>query len=114
MFRIQRLLRPQMTHDPVPPVATLIPALLVVAALGVATLSASDAPQPGPTASPVEMDYSKIRVKHQPEAPAYPPEAKAARIQGTVVVVVTIDLAGKVTDAKAISGPPELHPCAVD
>ncbi len=114
MFRIQRLLHPRTTQSPVSPVAALIPALLLVATLGAATLSASGPTKPAQTAGPVEMDFSKIRVKHQPEAPAYPPEAKAQRIQGTVVVVVTIDVDGKVTDAKAISGPAELHPCAVD
>ncbi len=113
MLRIQRLLRPQITHEPVPPVAALIPALLLVAALGVATLSASDIPNPASSADPVEMDFKQIRVRHQPDAPPYPPEAKAQGIQGTVVVVLIIDTGGKVTDAKAISGPPELHACAV-
>ncbi|MDP1830713.1 MAG: M56 family metallopeptidase [Geothrix sp.] len=114
MSRIQRLLRPQMTHDPVPPVAALIPALLLVAALGVATLSASDTPKPGPAAEPVEMNFKQIRVKHQPKAPAYPPDAKVQRIQGTVVVVIIINEQGRVQEAKAISGPPELRACAVD
>ena len=113
MFRIQRLLRPRITHDPAIPLAALLPAILLVAALGTATLIASDTPK-GPTAAPVEMDFKKVRVKHQPEAPGYPPEAKAARIQGTVVVVVTIGTDGKVLEAKAESGPPELQTCAVD
>ncbi|GLH66692.1 M56 family metallopeptidase [Geothrix edaphica] len=114
MSRIQRLLHPHATHAPAAPLAALIPALLLAVVLGIATLSATDAPKPAPAASdPVEMDFKLIRVKHQPEAPAYPPEAKAARIQGTVVVVLVIDTEGKVTAAKAISGPPELHACAV-
>jgi TonB family protein len=114
MHRIQRLLRPRITHDPAVPLAALLPALLLVAALVVATLSAADTRKPTPTADPVEIDFSKIHVKHQPDAPPYPPEAKAARIQGTVVVGVSIDTNGKVTDAKALSGPSELHACAVD
>jgi len=115
MSRIQRLLRPHSTHAPAPPLAALIPALLLAVVLGITTLSATDAPKPAPAASdPVELDFKQIRVKHQPEAPVYPPEAKAARIQGTVVVVLVIDAKGKVTSAKAISGPPELHACAVD
>lgn len=114
MLRIQRLLRAHPTHAPAPPVATFIPALLLAVVLGIATLSASDAPKPGSTVSdPVEVHFNKIRIKHQPDAPPYPPEAKAQRIQGTVVVVLVIDVEGKVTEAKAISGPPELHACAV-
>lgn len=115
MSRIQRILRPRPSHAPLAPLAALIPALLLVTALGAATLSASGAPKSAPAASdPVEMNFKQIRVKHQPDAPAYPPEAKAQRIQGTVVVVLVIDTEGKVTSAKAISGPPELHACAVD
>ncbi|WP_243286164.1 M56 family metallopeptidase [Geothrix terrae] len=114
MLRIQRLLRPHPTHATGSPVAAFIPALLLATALGLTTLSATTTPKPATRVSdPVEMDFKKIRVKHQPDAPAYPPEAKAQRIQGTVVVVVVIDAQGKVQDAKAISGPPELHACAV-
>ncbi|NWJ39604.1 MAG: TonB family protein [Geothrix sp.] len=113
MSRTQRLLRPRITHDPAAPLAALLPAILLVAALGAATLAASDAPK-APTAGPMETDFKKVRIKHQPEAPRYPSEAKAARIQGTVVVVVTIGIDGKVTEAKAESGPPELQACAVD
>jgi TonB family protein len=119
MSRIQRLLRPRIVHDNPASLAALLPALLLVAAMGAASLfaMASDAPKPAPKAAasdPVEMNFKQIRVKHQPDAPAYPPDAKAARIQGTVVVLVTIGTDGVVTEAKAISGPPELHACAVD
>ena len=112
MSRIQRILRPRSTSIPAAPLTALLPALLLAAGLGLSTLSATDAPKPS-SVSPVEMDWRKIKVKHQPEAPAYPPEAKAQRIQGTVVVTVFIDAQGKVQDAKAISGPSELHACAV-
>lgn len=113
MSRIQRILRPRVVHDSVAPLAAIVPALLLVAALGLATLSAAT-PKPSAVAGePVEMSFSKIKVKHQPVAPAYPPEAKAQRIQGTVVVVLTLDTEGKVTDAKAQSGPEELRPCAL-
>ena len=98
------------------PLAALLPALLLAATLGAATLSArvSDTPKAEAAASdPVDMDFKQIRVKHQPDAPAYPPEAKAQRIQGTVVVVLIIDRQGKVQQAKALSGPEELHACAV-
>ena len=44
--------------------------------------------------------------------PAYPPVAKAARASGTVVVQVTVDEAGKVVSAKAVSGHPLLQAAA--
>lgn len=112
MSRIQRILRPPSTSTPITGLAALMPALLLAVGLGLGTLSATDAPRPSSTA-PVEMDWKHIKVKHQPDPPAYPPEAKAQRIQGTVVVLVVIDADGKVTGAKAVSGPPELHACAV-
>jgi len=114
MSRIQRLLRPRITQDPALPLAALIPALLLVAALGAATLSATAAPGSPSKEEPVALDFSKVRVKHQPDPPAYPPEAKAARIQGTVVVSVTIDTTGHVTEVRGLSGPPELQPCAIE
>jgi protein TonB len=46
-------------------------------------------------------------------SPQYPPEARAAHLQGTVSLLVTIGKNGSVTDVKEISGPPELIPAAV-
>lgn len=45
--------------------------------------------------------------------PVYPPLAKAAQISGSVVVEVTIDEAGNVMNARAISGHPLLKDAAV-
>ncbi|HEY0546906.1 MAG TPA: TonB family protein [Pyrinomonadaceae bacterium] len=45
--------------------------------------------------------------------PEYPAAAKSARAEGTVVVQVTIDEAGKVTQARAVSGHPLLQASAV-
>lgn len=112
MSRIQRILRPPSTSTPITGLVALMPALLLAVGLGLGTLSATDALEPSPTA-PVEMDWKHIKVKHQPDAPAYPPEAKAQGVQGTVVVHMVIDSDGKVTRATAASGPPELHACAV-
>lgn len=66
------------------------------------------------TGEPREMESNRIRVVKQPAPPPYPPLAKKAHIKGNVVVLLTVDEAGKVASAKAISGPPELHTCAVD
>jgi TonB family protein len=47
-------------------------------------------------------------------APAYPPLAKAARISGTVIVEVLIDVTGNVESARALSGHPLLKDAAVN
>lgn len=114
MSRIHRLLHPRSVHNTSASLATLIPALLLMVTLGLAPLSCTSPVTVAPTTGPVEMDFSKIRIRHQPDAPPYPFEAKAQRIQGTVVVVVTIGLDGRVIKAKALSGPVELQACAVD
>ncbi len=46
--------------------------------------------------------------------PDYPPEARAARASGTVVVQITIDEYGNVTAARAVSGHPMLHQVSVN
>ena len=45
--------------------------------------------------------------------PKYPPEAKEKRIQGTVVLNVTIGKDGTVEDLKVASGPKELRQSAL-
>ncbi len=46
--------------------------------------------------------------------PAYPPEAKAAGVEGSVPVKITINDAGQVISAVATDGPPLLRQAAVD
>lgn len=46
--------------------------------------------------------------------PEYPPLAKLHGVQGDVVVRVDIDVSGKVTGAKIVSGDPLLHQSALD
>lgn len=118
MSRIQRLLLPKATLGAPAPLALLVPTFLLAATLGAATLAPSRFDLPPSTSAPavddaVDFEFTKIRVKHQPEAPAYPAEAKAQRIQGIVVVLMVIDRQGQVLSAKAVSGPEELHACAV-
>ena len=55
----------------------------------------------------------KLVVEHEVK-PVYPPDARAAGITGTVEVELTVDADGKVVDARAISGPAELHEAAVE
>lgn len=52
------------------------------------------------------------KATHLPQ-PTYPAVARAARASGTVVVQVTVDESGKVTEARAVSGHPLLQAAAV-
>ena len=45
--------------------------------------------------------------------PRYPPEARAARISGAVVLEVTVSEQGHVIKAEPVSGPPELVDAAL-
>jgi protein TonB len=45
--------------------------------------------------------------------PAYPPMARAAGVEGTVIVEVTVSESGSVISAKALSGHPLLRDAAV-
>ena len=60
----------------------------------------------------VDFDFSQMKTKYQPPPPAYPPLAKIARIQGTVVVEITVGTDGIPTSAHALEGPPQLRPVA--
>ena len=44
----------------------------------------------------------------------YPDEAVRKHIEGTVVMEIVVDSSGKVSDAKALSGPPELFKAALN
>ena len=50
----------------------------------------------------------------QKTVPQYPAIAKAARIQGTVVLQATISKTGEITNLRVISGPPLLQQSAMD
>jgi TonB family protein len=47
-------------------------------------------------------------------APTYPPDARAARIQGSVVMAVVIGKDGNVQEVSLVSGDPMLAPAAID
>ena len=54
------------------------------------------------------------RLAIQKPAPAYPREALDAGASGTVTVQILVDEAGKVVEAKAVSGDPLLHQASAD
>lgn len=46
--------------------------------------------------------------------PAYPPLARTARIQGSVILAAVISKAGTIENLRALSGPPMLVPAAIE
>jgi protein TonB len=80
---------------------------------------AAAAPPPPPPPKPkvitqtVGGDVMAARIIRSP-SPVYPPMAKTARVQGTVVVEVEVDEEGFVINARATDGPPLLRQAAVD
>jgi len=60
----------------------------------------------------VQVDLSGARVIHR-DAVEYPAPAIEKGIQGTVVVEATTDADGMVSDARVLSGPPELRKAAL-
>jgi TonB family protein len=69
-------------------------------------------PKPEKTGIP-DFDFSQIKVKRQPSPPSYPAYAKVRGIQGTVVVLVTIDPTGTPILVEALTGPKALLPMAI-
>lgn len=82
--------------------------------LAVDSDSASTASNPNSAAAhsvpPAEMAKN---ILHK-VPPVYPPDAKEAGIQGTVVLQAIIDKSGRVDSLKVISGPAELQQSALD
>ncbi|HLO66806.1 MAG TPA: energy transducer TonB [Holophaga sp.] len=60
----------------------------------------------------VDFDFSQMKIKFQPPAPPYPPLAKIARIQGTVVVEIVVGPDGIPQSAHAVEGPQQLRQTA--
>lgn len=73
------------------------------------------ATSPGTSLTPVRVG-GNIRppVKLIDVKPVYPPEAQRARVQGVVVIEATIDVTGRVTNARILRSIPELDQAALD
>ena len=54
-------------------------------------------------------EYSPVKEKYRPPDPPYPPVAKMAGIQGTVLVEITVGVDGVPLSAHAIEGPMQLR-----
>jgi TonB family protein len=63
----------------------------------------------------LEVDAKAIQqhIEHK-SFPVYPPIAKAARVQGTVVFDLQIGTTGQIESMKVVSGPPMLQQAAID
>jgi TonB family protein len=74
-----------------------------------------DSPVVGGRAEPGILldDIAKPGKKRQVE-PVYPPAARDARVQGTVVLELTVDREGNVTDVRVVESIPLLDPAAVE
>lgn len=91
-------------------------ALVLAAWLGVKSFPLQAAPQEKQDskidAPGVAVQPSPVAVLHRTPV-AYPKEALARRIQGTVVVEVSLTATGTVSDARVLSGPEELRKAAL-
>lgn len=67
----------------------------------------------GGTVRPVSLGTMAANVLYSP-APAYPPAAAAAHVQGQVTVQAEVDRNGNVAAVRVVSGPPLLRDAAVD
>jgi TonB family protein len=128
MHRIFRLMRPK--DVPAPSLRGL--ALLLVGAtfLGAATFAVQQesskavksAPKPQNSPSKPQLDkdgiaeveFSRIKVIHQPNLPAYPAEAKKKGIQGPVIVSLLVGKDGIPESTEAKEGPEELRLAAAE
>lgn len=76
----------------------------------VALAASQDAPQ-----APIQVPANSVPTfLVRKVAPVYPPLARQARIQGTVVLSIVIGKDGEVRDAKVVSGHPMLSPAAIE
>ncbi len=66
-----------------------------------------------PTRIRISQGVSKGLLAYRVE-PTYPPLARAARIQGTVVLTAMIDKDGAIQNLQVVSGHPMLAPAAID
>lgn len=62
----------------------------------------------------IDVDFSQVLPRHRPAPPPYPPMAKIARIQGTVVVEVVVGRDGVPIQAYALEGPIQLRDTAIN
>jgi len=88
--------------------------MLIVVALGVVFCLSSLAPaQPSSPSRSLDEASARKNLLLSPNA-VYPPIARAARVQGDVVIAIVINAKGEVASEKVLSGPPMLQQAALD
>ena len=93
----------------------LFPLVVVVALLGATGLSAGQAQEGNQSQEPDGTSKQATELKLIKSAvAAYPEEALKKNIEGKVTLRFVVDAKGRVSDAKALSGPPELFQAALD
>jgi TonB family protein len=74
-----------------------------------AALAAANAQEPTQVTAKMIQEHADHRA-----FPAYPPIAKAARVQGTVTLSLRIGITGKIESVMVVSGPAMLQQAAID
>jgi TonB family protein len=93
--------------------ATSLLCVTLLSCLGCAPPSSTNAPpRKKLITGSYEISSPEVKVKPLPSAPPYPSQARVSRVQGDVVLEVTINEEGKPINVRAIDGPKELIPTA--
>ena len=91
--------------------------LAAVAVIAVALFAVTRWPIPKEKADdplpPLEPPVEVIEEPTVPTFEEYPADAKAAGLEGTVVIRYVVNEQGDVTEVRAMKGPPELHAVCV-
>jgi TonB family protein len=93
--------------------ATFIAALALAGWLGVRSFPLQAAPQDKPDANGVSVDSNGLTLLHRVPV-TYPQEARNKRIEGDVIVELTLGGTGVVSDAHVLSGPDELRKATLE
>ncbi len=76
--------------------------------------AAPDATKPSAPAQPLQVGATLITKAKERIAPSYPPQARTARVTGSVTVFMTVDEKGEVAEVQRTSGPELLRRAAED
>lgn len=75
----------------------------------------AQAPQASPSAEPVRVGGSiKVPARVKEVAPVYPEKARRSRIQGIVILDITVEPDGAVTNVKVLRSIPDLSDAAIE